>query len=131
MRPAPLAVVALALACRPSREQAEFRLRIALVGPLTPLTPGAEPSASDYAKEWVFESLLRTASDGSVTPGLASRLQFLTPSRVAIQLREGARFSDGSAVTAEDVRRSLADDAFDVHEHEGGLLIESRSGAAV
>ena len=132
MRPALLAVLALALACRPSREQAEFRLRIALVGPLKTLKPGmGEPSASDYAQEWVFESLLRTASDGSPIPWLASRLRFLTPSRVAIQLREGARFSDGSAVTAEDVRRSLAADALEVYEHEGGLLIESRSGAAV
>jgi len=37
VRRVPLAVLAAALACRPPRDQREFRLRIALVGPLNAL----------------------------------------------------------------------------------------------
>jgi Bacterial extracellular solute-binding proteins, family 5 Middle len=126
-----LALLTAALACRPSRQQGEFRLRIALVGSFNPLVPGAEPSASTYAEEWVFESLLRTASDGSPIAGLAARFQFWSPARVSVELREGATFSDGSAVTAEDVRRSLRDVGFEVREQPRGLLIESPSGVPV
>jgi hypothetical protein len=131
VRRVPLAVLAAALACRPSRNQAEFRLRIALVGPLTTLAPGAEPSNSAYAQEWVFEPLLRTASDGSAIPGLAGRFQFSSPARVVVELREGAKFSDGSAVTTDDVRQSLRDDGLEVHEQPRGMLIESPSGAPI
>jgi len=131
VRRALLAVLAAALACRPSRIQGEFRLRIALVGPLTALAPGAEPSNSGYAQEWVFEPLLRTASDGSAIPGLAGRFRFSTPARVVVELREGAKFSDGSAVTTDDVRRSLSDVGLEVHEQPRGMLIESPSGVPV
>jgi len=131
VRRALLAVIIAALACRPSRNQGEFRLRIALVGPLKTLAPDAEPSASGYAQEWVFEPLLRTASDGSAIPGLASRYQFLSPARVLVHLREGARFSDGSAVTTEDVRRSLRESGIEVREQAREMLIESPSGNPV
>ena len=131
MRRVLLAVVAAALACRPSREQGEFRLRIALVGPFTPLAPGAEPSNSTYAQEWVFEPLLRTASDGSAISGLAARFEFSSPARVIVELREGAKFSDGSAVTTEDVRGSLREAGFEVHEQPRGLVIESPSGTPI
>ena len=131
MRRVLLAVVAAALACRPSRDRGEFRLRIALVGPLKAPIPDGEPSATIYAQEWVFEPLLRTAYDGSAISGLASRFHFLNPARVVVQLRQGAGFSDGSAVTAEDVRRSLRSSGLEVREQTGGLLIESLSGAAI
>jgi hypothetical protein len=126
-----LAVLTGALACRPEREHGEFRLRIALVGPLKSLSPGAEPSSSLYAQEWVFEPVLRTASDGSAISGLATRFRFSSPARVVVELREGARFSDGSAVTAEDVTLSLRNGGLEVHEHPGGMLIESPSGTPV
>jgi len=126
-----LAVLTAAFACRPSPHQREFRLRIAVVGPLHALAPGAEPSASGYAQEWVFERLLRTAADGAPIAGLAARFHFSTPARVVLELREGAKFSDGSAVTAEDVRRSLRDAGLEVHEQPHGLSIESPSGVPV
>jgi len=120
VRRALLAVLAAALACRPSRIQGEFRLRIALVGPLTALAPGAEPSNSGYAQEWVFEPLLRTASDGSAIPGLAGRFRFSTPARVVVELREGAKFSDGSAVTTDDVSKRIITqpNSFDIVDTE-------------
>jgi hypothetical protein len=126
-----LAVVFAVLACKPSSKQQGFRLRIALIGPLSPVTPGAEPSDSEYALYWVFSSLLRTAPDGSPIPGLAARFRFSSPARVVLELREGARFSDGSAVTAEDVRRSLQQVGLEVREQPPELVIESPSGAAI
>src|SRR5207248_4654207 len=120
VRPVLLALLSAALACRPSRHPGEFRLRIALVGPLRPLAPGAEPSASGYAQEWVFERLLRTASDGSPIAGLAARFHFSGPAHVVLELREGARFSDGSTVTAEDVRQSLRNAGLEVREQARG-----------
>ena len=131
MRRVLLAVVAAALACRPSRDRGEFRLRIALVGPLKAPIPDGEPSATIYAQEWVFQPLLRTAPDGSAISGLAARFQFSSPARVVVELREGAKFSDGSAVTTEDVRRSLRDVGLEVREQPRGLLIESPSGTPV
>lgn len=131
MRRALLVVPAILVACRPSHDDRIFRLRIAVVGPLTALTPGEEPSASGYAQEWVFESLLKTGSDGSAVAGLATRFEFLHPYTIAVELRQGARFSDGSAVTAEDVRRSLRESGLEVREDANRLLIESASGAAV
>jgi extracellular solute-binding protein (family 5) len=126
-----LAVLTAAFACRPSRHQGEFRLRIAVVGPLLALAPGAEPSASGYAQEWVFEQLLRTAPDGSPIAGLAARFHFSSPARVVLELREGAKFSDGSAVTVEDVRQSLRDAGLEVREQPRGVSIESPSGVPV
>ncbi len=131
MRRALLAAFAVVLGCRPSRNEGAFRLRIAVVGPLTAVGPTDEPSASGYAQEWVFDPVLRTASDGSAISGLASRFRFLNSAQVVVELREGARFSDGSPVTTEDVRKSLHESRLEVREQSNGLLIESPSGAAV
>ena len=131
MRLALLAAAAAALACAPPRNGQEFRLRIALVGPLGDLTPDAEPSTSAYAQEWVFEPLLRTAPDGSAIGGLAARFHFASPSSVVVELRDGARFSDGSTVTAEDIRQSLREGALEVREQAPGFFIQSPTGAPV
>ena len=126
-----LAVLAGALACEYSSRQQPFRLRIALVGPLHGVAPDSEPSASEYARAWVYEPLLRAASDGSPIPALAARFHFSGPSRVIVELREGAKFSDGSPVTAGEVRESLRAARLEVRELPQGLLIESPSGAAI
>jgi ABC-type transport system substrate-binding protein len=125
------AVCAVIVGCRTSHEEIAFKLRVAAVGPLTPLTPAEQRSSSIYAQEWVFETVLRTARDGSPIGGLASRFEFLDPAHARVELRSGARFSDGSPVTVEDVRTSLTDSNLDVRGESRALTIESRSGAAV
>ncbi|HWE24277.1 MAG TPA: hypothetical protein VG496_10100 [Myxococcales bacterium] len=77
----------------------------------------------------MFETLIRTAPDGSPIGVLANRFEILAPSRWRVKLRDGASFTDGSPVTADDVRTSLAADNVDVREEDSGLLIESRSEA--
>jgi hypothetical protein len=123
--------VFLAASCRPAGETRAFRVRFAVVGPLTALTPTILTNNTAYAQEWVFESLLRTAPDGSSYGALARRVEMLSPARVRVELRQNASFSDGSPVTAEDVRRSLASDNLQVREEGSALLIESPSGAAL
>jgi hypothetical protein len=86
---------------------------------------------SQYAQEWVFEPLLRTASDGAAIGGLATGFHYASPSRVVVELRDGARFSDGSAVTAEDLRQSLREHALEVREQAREFVIESPAGAPV
>jgi hypothetical protein len=126
-----LAGVAVFFACTPARNEQQFRLRVALVGPLKPLEPAGEPSASDYAKGWVFEPLLRAAGDGSPVAVLAGQFRFLTPARMAMRIREGARFSDGSPVTADEIRSSLRHAGIEVREQGSELLVESPSGSAI
>jgi hypothetical protein len=126
-----LAGFAAVFACTPARNDQQFRLRIALVGPLTPLVPGGEPSASGYASGWVFETLLRAAADGSPLPGLAGQFRFATPAQMVMRIRGDAKFSDGSSVTPEDVRLSLRDARIDVREQGSELVIESPSGAPI
>ncbi|HYZ89299.1 MAG TPA: hypothetical protein VE620_08410, partial [Myxococcales bacterium] len=104
-----------------------LRLRFAVVGPLTPMAPGVLTSSSGYAQRWIFEPLLRTAADGSMTAGLASHFEMLSPSRARVELRPGASFSDGSPVTEDDVRISLGD-GLQVSADGRAILIESRSG---
>jgi hypothetical protein len=130
-RALPFALCIAVAACKPPAEASAFRIRFAVVGPLTPVTPGIPTSSSVYAQEWVFESILRAAPDGSAKGALAARFEMLSPSRVRVELRPGATFSDGSPVTAADVRSSLLADSLEVHQEGSALSIESRSGAAV
>jgi hypothetical protein len=126
-----LAGFAAVFACTPARNDQHFRLRIALVGPLTAPVPGGEPSASTYATGWVFETLLRAAADGSPVSGLAGEFRFLTPAQMVMRIRRGATFSDGTPVGPEDVRQSLREAGIDVREQGSDLLVESPSGAPI
>ena len=60
----------------------------------------------------VYESLVYYNSDFKVEPVLATSWQMMTPTQWRFNLRQGVKFSDGSAMTADDVvfsiTRSLA-----------------------
>jgi ABC-type transport system substrate-binding protein len=130
-RALPLAFCLICVSCKPAAEAQAFRLRFAVVGPLTALTPTPPTSNSGYAQEWVFESLLRTAPDGSNYGALASRFEMLSPSRVRLELRPNSSFSDGSPVTPEHVRDSLMSDGVTFQKQGSAFILESRSGAAL
>lgn len=57
----------------------------------------------------IYDTLLLPSRDGkSVEPGLASAWSLSADGKqVTITLREGIKFSDGSPITAEDVKWSL------------------------
>jgi ABC-type transport system substrate-binding protein len=77
--------------------------------------------------------LIYLGASGEAEPGLAERIESLTPGAMRIWLRREATFSDGAAVTAQDVEHSLVGPAIRCHQEEGGsILIESDgSGAAI
>ncbi|WP_212525720.1 ABC transporter substrate-binding protein [Actibacterium sp. MT2.3-13A] len=68
-----------------------------------------DPIQSSQIRTWyvwqlVYEGLVRAELDGSITPLLASSWTIDETGTVYdFSLRDGARFSDGSAVTADDV----------------------------
>jgi hypothetical protein len=94
-------------------------------GPLGELAPtgGNESALASIAQPWVFERLFSLDATGQLKPGLAARVERLSGQRVRVELRRDATFSDGSAVTEEDVVRSLLAGGLKVALSEGGLVV--------
>jgi hypothetical protein len=79
----------------------------------------------------VFETLVRVGDGGILTPGLASRFEKLGAGGWKLALREGARFSDGTLVSDEDIAASLeiANSGFRLRREGDWLLLEpARAG---
>ncbi|CAB4589523.1 MAG: hypothetical protein F2534_18875 [Actinobacteria bacterium] len=53
------------------------------------------------------ESLLRQQPDLTIAPGLATSIEYVSPTELVITLREGVTFWDGTPLTAADVVYSL------------------------
>jgi len=106
----------------PGRES--FVLKIAMWGPLGELAPtGDNEALASIAQPWVFERLFSLDATGQLKPGLAARVERLSGQRVRVELRRDATFSDGSAVTEEDVVRSLQAGGLQVIQSGGGLIV--------
>jgi peptide/nickel transport system substrate-binding protein len=58
--------------------------------------------------EMVYETLLTTDETLKLQPGLAASWEQTSPTSYTFHLREGAQFSNGRAVTADDVAGTLA-----------------------
>lgn len=136
VRTAAAALLAIALvvgagACAPRQNAASFapitesslvdRLPAATkdVGNVTWAVVEGEPQTLDPTNTTnvitpnVCAGLLRLNADYSVSPGLATRADWVDPVTFRIDLRPGLRFSDGTRLTAADVvysfRRNLAE----------------------
>ncbi|WP_283134376.1 ABC transporter substrate-binding protein [Rhizohabitans arisaemae] len=68
---------------------------------IDPITTGDYPEIT--VTSLMCESLFRQAPDGTVEPGLATRMDFPDDKTAVLTLREGVTFWDGSPMTAEDV----------------------------
>jgi peptide/nickel transport system substrate-binding protein len=55
----------------------------------------------------VFGTLLRSRGDGSIEPFMAKSYELVDPQTVTLELREGVKFTDGSAYDAETVKAGL------------------------
>lgn len=60
-----------------------------------------------WVQQFVYDSLLRKAADGSYGPGLAKSATIVDPSTIQIELFPGQKFSDGTPLDAEAVKFSL------------------------
>lgn len=72
---------------------------------IDPITAGDYPELT--VTSLMCESLFRQEPDGSIKPGLATGIDYPDPKTAVISLRKDVTFSDGSAMTAEDVAFSI------------------------
>lgn len=76
-------------------------------GPVTNLNPlGPSPAwpAGNKQSQFIYETLLRfNLLDGSLAPGLGKELQSKNAKTLVVPLQSGTKWSDGTALTADDV----------------------------
>jgi peptide/nickel transport system substrate-binding protein len=89
------------------------RFTIVLVTPLTNHNPYSQSGTEiNIARQGVFEGLARrNAIERTYEPLVAERWEVLNPTTWRFHIRPGIRFSDGSPLTAADVRHSLIERA--------------------
>ena len=106
-RAAALALCCGLLACSGGDEEIPT-LRVCLEGNPRDLDPrfGSDEN-SRRAHALLHAGLVRHGADGAPLPDLAESWEVLTPTRYRFLLRDGLRFSDGTSLTAEDVRATL------------------------
>ena len=73
---------------------------------------GLDPHANNHGvtnamKLNVYEPLVRREADGSLSPGLATRWEMVTPTTWRFHLRPDVRFHGGEAFSAADVVHSI------------------------
>lgn len=71
-----------------------------------------DPYKNDYGAEGnvqqaVYDTLIRSESDGSLAPDLATSWKLVTPTELRLTIRKGVKFSDGSALTPDVVKQNL------------------------
>lgn len=81
---------------------------------------GLDPRSADTARSWTimgltYETLVNIDENFEFTPGLAESWEVVSPTEYVFQLRDDAVFSNGRAMTPEDVKGSIE------------LLLESQS----
>jgi ABC-type transport system substrate-binding protein len=101
-------------------------LRIAAPGSLAPVRPSTSTTFTTAALDLVFEAVLRPDARGSAVPGAVRSVERLGSNWFRIEPKPDLRFSDGSAVTAGDLVRSLRAAGVSAEERNG--LVEVRTG---
>jgi hypothetical protein len=97
-----------------------------LWGPLGTLTPetGNTGSLATIAQPLVFEPLARFDANGGLLPVAASRIEAASQHEIRVWLRKERTFSDGNALTDDDVIASFAGKARIARDRDA-LVIES------
>jgi ABC-type transport system substrate-binding protein len=60
-----------------------------------------------YYQQYIYDSLLRQAADGSYSPGLAKSATVVDPQTIVIELQPNVKFSDKTPLDAEAVKFSI------------------------
>ena len=60
-----------------------------------------------WVQQFIYDSLLRKAPDGSYGPGLAKSAKIVNPTTIEVELFPNQKFSDGTPLDAEAVKFSL------------------------
>lgn len=113
----------LALVATPAFAQNDsITLGMVLEPPNLDPTSGAAAAIREVTYSNIFEGLTRFGPDGAVLPGLAHAWDISDDGMVyTFHLREGVRFHDGTAMSAEDVKftldRARAEDSTNAQKH--------------
>jgi peptide/nickel transport system substrate-binding protein len=67
----------------------------------------SSPMVSQHHFEQVYEQLLTTQPDGSITPGLAESWEQLDPKTYSFKLRQGVKWHNGREFISDDVKYSF------------------------
>jgi len=125
-----LAVLVLLASCARQGSSSAITLRIAGVGPFENLSPHLQSGYSMMVKGLVFSLLLEPSTEGGWRSQVMQEWIRLGPRTYRLKLGPSTRFSDGSAVKADDVIASLAAAGIRATEREGWLEIEPLSADA-
>ena len=83
-------------------------LRIAGANDILTFDPAGQNHQTTLAyQQMVYESLIRYDEKYQITPSLATKLNFVSPTQLRFELRKGVKFHDGAPFTADDVVFSL------------------------
>ena len=103
-------VLALVFVLVPAWTQGARRgtLSVAIKAEPPTLDPHNSTALASFAvQRAIFDTLVAQGDEGRILPSLAERWEVRDDLTIRFHLRKGARFSDGEAVTAEDVRFSI------------------------
>ena len=83
-------------------------LRIAGANDILTFDPAGQNHQTTLAyQQMVYESLIRYDEKYQITPSLATKWNFMSPTQLRFELRKGVKFHDGAPFTADDVVFSL------------------------
>ena len=99
--------LALALAAATGLSHAAT-LRIAGANDILTFDPHAQNHQTTLAyQQMVYEGLIRYDDKYQITPALATKWTFVSPTQLRFELRKGVKFHDGAPFTADDVVFSI------------------------
>ncbi len=102
-----VAVAALSLFTGAAPAAAE-ELRIAVAADVTSIDPHFfNLFPNNNIAEHIFDKLVQMDPDSKMIPGLATSWKTIDPTTWEFKLRKGVKFTDGSELTAEDVKFTL------------------------
>ena len=110
-------------ACTAKPRSGVFVLEVAIPGLLEAPDGTESDGYAAIVDDWVFEPIVRVAEDGSTIAGLARISERLADGRLRLAIRDEATFSDGSAVTNEDVARALKQRGLSSEVVDGALIV--------
>jgi peptide/nickel transport system substrate-binding protein len=105
-----LLLIASAAARAAPGDSAAEPLVVAFKGGATTLDPimRSETTTNSWQRQ-IFDTITILAPDGAVQPRIATAWKNLSPTEWQLTLRAGVHFQDGSAMTPNDVGRSILD----------------------
>ena len=124
-------LLALLGASAETRPQYGGTLRVTLHSAPVSLDPTDASQPDSFARHTVsallFDTLITTGADGRVEPSLATSWQLVARGRWQLRLREGVKFHDGSALTAEIASASLrvSNPSWNVTVSGGSVIVEA------